>query len=151
MQGSGATLNSLNDVFSATGTLAGGAEMFTRANAGPRIAYTTLNGASALVSTGKVVSTLKVAGNATFVGGVLIDATLSATGQQSWGKTLVNTAVGGAAIAIGGVPGLIVGTGYLILDKTGCLDGPSGPMNYTPPSIAMPDATRVVTPMLRYP
>ena len=151
VQGSGATLNSLNDVFSATGTLAGGAEMFTRANAGARIAYTTLNGASATVSSAKVAGVFKVAGNFTYGASIFVDVSLSLANQQSWGKTFVNTAVGGAAIAIGGIPGLVLGTGYLVLDKTGCLDGPSGPMNYTPPSIAMPDATRVVTPMLRYP
>lgn len=125
--------------------------MFTRANAGTRIAYTTFNGASATVSSAKVAGVFKAAGNFTFGASIAVDLTLSFIGQQSWGKTIVNTAVGGAAIAIGGVPGVVVGAGYLIMDKAGMFEGPSGPMNYTPPSIAMPDATRVAQPMLRYP
>ena len=147
----GTNLGYVNDGLNAVGTVAGGAELFTQANAGARITYTTLNGASSWVSSAKVVSTFKAVGTYTFVGSVVVDLTLGATGYQTPGKTVTNIGVGIGAWAIGGIPGIIIGVGYTVLDKTGCFDGPSGPINYTPPSIAMPDATRVAPPMLRYP
>jgi RHS repeat-associated protein len=137
------SLSNINDGFSAAGTAAGGAELFTQANAGMRITYTTMNNTRAWVSTSKVVSTLKVAGNATYVGGILIDATLSSGGMQAWGKTAMNTIVGGVAIVVGGVPGLAIGAGYVALDKLGAFDGSAGLSLYKSPIEIVPDATYV--------
>jgi hypothetical protein len=90
---------------------------------------------------------LQIRGN----GSVVVDLTLGATGYQTPGKTVANIGVGIGAWAIGGIPGIIIGVGYTILDKTGCFDGPLEPINYTPPSIVMPDATRVALPELIHP
>jgi hypothetical protein len=148
----GTNLGYVNDGLNAAGTVAGGAELFTRANAGARIAYTTMNGASAWVSSAKVVSTLKAVGTYTVVGSVVVDLTLGATGYQTPGKTVTNIVVGIGAWAIGGIAGIVIGVGYTVLDKTGMLCDPSGPMPYyNPPSIMMPDATRVARPIIIYP
>ena len=145
----GTYLGYVNDGFNAFGTVAGGAELFTQANAGARITYTTLNGASSWVSSAKVVSTFKAVGTYTVVGSVVVDLTLGATGYQTPGKTVTSIGVAIGAWAIGGIPGIVIGVGYTILDRTGCLDGPTGPMPYyNPPIIIMPDATRVARPII---
>lgn len=145
----GGILKNLNSGFSAAGTIAGAGEIFTWVNAGDRITYTTINGAKAWVSTEKVAGALHAAGNLTLGAGVAIDVILSFAGEQSWGETLLNTTVGLGAVLIGGVPGIVIGVGYVILDKTGMLEGPTGPMPYySPPSITMPDATRVERPLI---
>jgi len=121
-------------------------EAYTRANAGARIAYTTLRGTEALVNTSRVLSALKVAGQAAYGLSILVDATASIIDpeKQPWGKTAVNAAVGGAALLVGGGAGVTLGVGFLVLDKLGIGSGPSGYNNsYTPPSICMPDATNI--------
>ena len=102
------------------------------------------------MSSAKVVSGFKAAGNFTFGASIAIDFSLSFIGQQSWGTTTVNTSVGGVAIAIGGVPGLVVGVGYTVLDKTGMFDRPTGPIPHYKPGFAVPDATRVAPPIIKY-
>jgi hypothetical protein len=142
----GTNLGYVNDGFNAVGIVTGSGELFTQANAGLRITYTTFNGASSWVSSAKVISTFKAVGTYTLVGSGVVDLTLGVTGYQTPNKTIANMTVGIGAWAIGGIPGIAVGVGYTILDKTGCLNGPSVLINYTAPNIPMQDATRVVLP-----
>jgi hypothetical protein len=82
------------------------------------------------------------------VGGLAIDAGLSLTDQQSWAKTGLNAVVGTLPFLIGTGPGLVIGIIYLVADKTGMFDRPNYMIPYTPPSITMPDATRVTRPII---
>ena len=112
------TLNNVNDGLNATGIMAGGAEIFTRANAGARITYTTFSGATSWISSSKVVSALKGTGNTVFYTSIVVDLTLSATDNQSWTKTIFNSGVGYTCLKIGGWPGFLIGAGYTAIDKT---------------------------------
>jgi hypothetical protein len=132
-----------NDAFNAIGITSAGSELFIKAHAGARITYTTISGARGWVSAAKILGTIKFIGNASLIGGVLVDATLSATGNQSWVKTGLNTTVGALPFLIGTGPGMVIGVIYLVADKTGMFDRPEYITPYTPPSIAMPDATRM--------
>jgi RHS repeat-associated protein len=112
------TLGNFNDGLNAVGIFAGSAELFTNANAGARITYTTINGISAWVSSAKVVSGLKIIGNTVFYVSIPVDFSLSLTGNQSWTKSLFNSGVGYACLRTGGWPGLLIGLGYTTIDKT---------------------------------
>jgi hypothetical protein len=142
------TLGYFNDVFNASGIATTGVELYTEANAPSRIAYTTINGTNATVSSAKVVSVAKAVGTYALGAGIAVDITLSLTGNQSWRKTIINTGVGLLPLAIGTGTGLVVGLGYLTLDKLGVFDGPTNLPSYTPPSYAVPDATRVAMPII---
>jgi hypothetical protein len=102
------------------------------------------------VSRASVIKILKMAGIYAFVGNVIIDVVLTSTGQQPPAETIVNTSVGGIALWLGGVPGLTLAGGYWFLNS-GLFTAPSTIPSYTPPSIAMPDATGVAPPILNYP
>ena len=94
---------------------------------------------------------MHTAGNFALGAGIVIDFTLSITGNQSWAKTTLNTAVGAGAVLIGGIPGTVIGVGYLVIDKTGMLKGPTGPFPpINPLNACMPDAT-IIAPLRRTP
>ena len=144
------TLVHINDGLNATGIVAGGAEIFTGSNASEKIAYTTINGVSATVSSEAVETFFHVASKDIFYGMFFIDVSNSLFSDQLWGKTFVNSVFNGAAVW-GGTPGLIIGIGYTVIDKTGAFDLPAGPMPpYNPSNTAMPDATRVTSPIIKY-
>lgn len=144
------TFGYVNDAFGAAGISATGVELYTNANAPSRIAYTTINGTKATINSTKVLSIANTAGQYALVAGVAIDVTLSLTGNQSWGKTIVNTGVGLLPLVIGTGPGIVVGVGYLTLDKFGAFERPTNLSPYSPPPYAVQDATRVSMPLYRH-
>jgi len=141
------TYGAIDDIKSgadAFGTIADATAAFTRANASSRIFYTSISGAKRWISTDKVLSTCERIGKYTFYGGIFIDLTLGLTGYQSGAKTVGNIWVSVAAYTAGGIPGIIIGIGYLALDSSGMFDDPTGPyLYYRAPSNSIPDATRV--------
>lgn len=144
------TLGNFNDGLNAIGISAGSAELFTNANAGARIAYTTINGTSASVSKLNVLSTFTAVGKYVFYGSIVIDLTLGVTGFQDPWTTVQNMGVATFAYNMGGV-GIGIGVIYTVLDKTGMFDRPSGPMPiYNPSNNAMPDAIRVAPALIKY-
>lgn len=135
-------------MINSAGIFASYASYYVTTYAPQKIAYYTIQGTEALINSKAVVGAFEAAGKYTIVLGALVDVGLSFNNQQSWGKTGLNTGVAIGATLIGGIPGVVVGGGYFVLDKTGMFNGPTGPMNYTPPSIAMPDATNVARPII---
>ncbi|OJU51546.1 MAG: hypothetical protein BGN96_07920 [Bacteroidales bacterium 45-6] len=143
-------LENINTGFSAAGTVAGAGELFTRANAGARIMYTTFNGTRSWVATSKVLSTFKAIGDYTVVGGIVVDATLGFTGYETPGKATANISVNVAAWGIGGIPGLAIGVGYTVLDQLRAFDGSAGMSPYRSPIEVVPDAIHVPKPLVGY-
>ena len=60
----------------------------------------------------------KSAVNICFWAGAASDATLYFLGEQSGAKTAASLGVNGLAFYLGGVPGIILGGGYMLVDKT---------------------------------
>jgi RHS repeat-associated protein len=133
-------LEAMNEALAAFGTATSGVESFTGANASSRIVYYTLDGTKAWISTEKVLGLLRSAGIYAIGLGTAVDITLSLSGEQSWGKTGLNTAIGVIALSIGTGPGIVLGVGYLVLDKMGAFDIPKNIPSYIPP-FNEPDAT----------
>ena len=133
-------LEAMNEALAAFGIATSGVESFTGANASSRIVYYTMDGTKAWISTEKVLGLLRSAGVYAIGLGTAVDVTLSLSGEQSWGKTGLNTAIGVIAFSIGTGPGIVLGVGYLVLDKMGAFDIPKNIPSYTPP-FNVPDAT----------
>ena len=126
-------LEAMNEALAAFGIATSGVESFTGANASSRIVYYTMDGTKAWISTEKVLGLLRSAGIYAIGLGTAVDVTLSLSGEQSWGKTGLNTAIGVIAFSIGTGPGIVLGVGYLVLDKMGAFDIPKNIPSYTPP------------------
>jgi RHS repeat-associated protein len=137
------TLETISTAISAIGISSDNVKIAVREFGGEQIVYVTLKGTDAAVSVVKVASALKAIGVSAFFLGVIADVGLSATGQQSWAKTLVDTGISAAAITIGGVPGVIIGAGYMFLDKLGAFDRPDIQCNYNP-GVCPQDVTKTV-------
>ena len=142
------TLGNLNDGFSAAGIAFGSAELYTNTYSPVQIAYTTINGTHSTISSVKIVDISSTAGKYVLYAGITVDVSLSLAGYQSWGKTIVNTAISFLPLVIGTGPGLVVGVGYFVIDKTGVFDRPTNLTPYQPPLYAVPDATRVNIPII---
>ncbi|MBP1616081.1 MAG: hypothetical protein H6Q13_3529, partial [Bacteroidetes bacterium] len=137
------TLENVSIAISAAGISADNVEIIVRHTAGKEIVYVTLKGTAAAVSTQRVLSALKGIGNATIILGIVVDVGKSFSGGQSWLKTGVNTGVTAIAVLVGGVPGVAIGTGYVILDQLGAFDRPTiSSSNYQRP-LCPQDAIRV--------
>jgi RHS repeat-associated protein len=94
-----------------------------------------------LSKSSKTLSTFKAIGNYIVVGALFIDVSLGIFGYDTPLKTSENVGVDLGAWYIGGAPGLVLGLGYLYLDKSGMLNGPKRPFNYIIPGYAIPDPT----------
>jgi RHS repeat-associated protein len=102
----------------------------------------------------KTIGVAKGVSTATFWAGAGIDVALyfmkdPATGQryQSGIKTLTNLGVSGTAMYIGGVPGIILGGGYMLIDKTVGWDRvmtPASNDQWVPNRAVFPDGTTIL-------
>jgi RHS repeat-associated protein len=101
----------------------------------------------------KTVGIAKGVGTVTFVAGSFIDGALyfmknPETGQpyQSGAKTLTNIGVSGTAMYLGGIPGIILGGGYMLIDKTVGWDRvmtPASNDQWVPNRAVFPDGTTI--------
>ncbi len=108
------------------------------------VSYTTPNGSNANVATSTLKNGVKTATNWLFFTGLAIDVVQTASGEQTPGRLISSTIVGGGAAIIGGVPGLVIAGGYGVLNMTGALDGPAGPAQSMPSTLmSLPDASLV--------
>ena len=137
----GEELSELNTGLGALGTVFGASELYLKANSRSNFNYTRFNGSNSSIRAGQLSNTFATLGKFTFVGSSIIDLSLGALGYQSFSKSFLNIGVGGAAMALGGIPGLTLGLGYTLLDQTGILAGPSTRISLPPTLMALPDAT----------
>jgi RHS repeat-associated protein len=108
------------------------------------ISYTTPNGSNVSVATSTLKNGVKAATTGVFFTGLAIDVVQTASGEQTPGRLIANTIVGGSSAVIGGVLGLAIAGGYGVLSMTGVLDGPIGPAQSIPPTLmSLPDASFV--------
>jgi RHS repeat-associated protein len=137
------TLTNVNNGVNAVGIAATSGALYTKAYAPPKIAYNSLTGANK-ISSAKVVSAFKGAGKFALGASIITDVTLTLTGNQSLGKTILNTAMGTVLpFALGTSAGLTIGIGYTVLDQLGAFNGPSNLTPYVSP-LYPADATNVV-------
>ena len=88
----------------------------------------------------------KSAVNICFWAGAASDATLYFLGEQSGAKTATSLGVNGLAFYLGGVPGIILGGGYMVIDKTVGWDRMLSPVSneqWVPNRAVFPDGTTV--------
>ena len=145
--GFGNTLGYVGAGIGAFGFASDGVGLFTSSNAPNSISYTRISGTSASLSSSKVIGLANSAGNLALGAGIVIDVSLSLTGNQSWswGKTILNTGIGLTPLILGSGPGLVLGLSYFALDGTGAFDKPAFIQHFTP-SFSVPDATYVKKP-----
>jgi len=136
-------LNNLSIAFTALGTAISGVDLSIPANI--QIALYDINGVKTVLNSTQVQTFLAVASKYTLYGGFVVDVASSFAGYQSWNKTILNTAIAGVAISIGGVPAIVIGLGYLILDKGGAFDLNLNAPSYKTP-LNPPDALNYINP-----
>jgi RHS repeat-associated protein len=138
-------LHKIADGVLASGVSVDAANAFVKANAGAKIFYRNINGVLHWVATSKVNGVLEELSHTTVVAGVIVDGVLFVTGQQSSTKTGMNLTVTAIAFATSGPAGLLIVTGYVLLDKFGVFDPRAGfyPVNH---ENALPDALKYVNP-----
>ena len=142
------TLDDISLALSAIGIASDQIQIFTKNNAGKKIIYVTLKGTTAAANTTKVLSALKGISNATIVVGVALDLGRAAIEPEYRGKAIANTGVAVVSAIIGGVPGLVIGGSYLILDQMGVFDTPDNLPLYQNP-ITPQDNTKVILPFYK--
>jgi RHS repeat-associated protein len=144
--GFGNTLGYFGAGIGAFGFASDGVGLFTSSNLPNSISYTRISGTSASLSSSKVIGLANSAGNLALGAGIVIDVSLSLTGNQTWGKTILNTGIGLTPLIIGSGPGLVLGLSYFALDGIGAFDKPAFIPHFTP-SFSVPDATYVKKPL----
>jgi len=111
------------------------------------IAYITLQGTKAVVTSDQILKSLKIASKGVLYGGIIIDIALATSGDQDSQKyLLLNTSVNIVCFMIGGPAGLVLGIGYLVLKDQGTFKEFVTPQyfqnTYTPNTITPQDAIK---------
>jgi RHS repeat-associated core domain len=114
------SLETVMKTIGATGVVADNVNVFVAHYGGKEIVYVTTKGTNAAIEAVKITNALSKIAHKTIIVGVVLDATSSAMGYQSWTKTGINagiavvSAVIGAKISAG--LGVAIGTLYFITD-----------------------------------
>jgi len=94
----------------------------------------------------KTMGIAKGASTVFFLAGAGADVYMYSQGYQSGAKTLTNLGVSGTAIYLGGIPGIILGGGYMLIDKTVGWDRvmtPASNDQWVPNRVVFPDGTTI--------
>jgi len=111
------------------------------------IAYTTIQGTDAFITSSQVIKGLKIASKGTLIIGVGVDIGLAFYGDTQAAKYLfLNTMVSSSCFLLGGPIGLVVGVSYLVLKDQGYFERYVTPQyyqnNYIPNTIAPQDVIK---------
>jgi len=94
----------------------------------------------------KTMGVAKGASTVFFLAGAGADVYMYSQGYQSGAKTLTNLGVSGTAMYLGGIPGIILGGGYMLIDKTVGWDRvmtPASNDQWVPNRATFPDGTTI--------
>jgi hypothetical protein len=94
----------------------------------------------------KTLGIAKGASTVFFFAGAGADVYMYSQGYQSGAETLTNLGISGTAMYLGGVPGIILGGGYIIIDKTVGWDRvmtPASNDQWVPNRAVFPDGTTI--------
>ncbi len=117
-----ASIETISKAVGAAGLAADNIKLFTVNNAGKEIVYVTVKGANAALDAQKILGIVKGISKATVVVGILIDGVQVVNDPKYLGKATVNSTVAVVAGIIGGVPGLVLGGTYLVIDQMGAFN-----------------------------